>query len=150
MGTRTADAREQTVTATVSPEDFRAALERALEGADADERIGPLIASTRLRMRFEFTDSGLALNIAAGGAGDRNLRWSFGEADWSPKLELKMDTETANRFLQGRESLAIAIARGRARAHGESGVALLALPATRLLCESYREVVQSEFPGLVR
>jgi hypothetical protein len=150
MGTRTAEAREEKSKATVPPEDFRSALELALERADADERIGPMIAATGLRIRFEFPDSGLALNIAAGGAGDQNLRWSFGGADWPPKLELKMDSETANRFLQGRESLAIAIARGRARAQGESGVALLALPATRLLCEPYREVVRSEFPSLVR
>jgi hypothetical protein len=56
----------------------------------------------------------------------------------------------ANRFLQGRESLAIAIARGRARYRGESHGALLGLPATRLLCEPYREVVRSGFPELAR
>ena len=46
--------------------EFRAALEQALAEVDADERIGPLIGATGLRLRFEFTDLELALNVAAG------------------------------------------------------------------------------------
>jgi hypothetical protein len=131
--------------------DFRAALEQALERADSDERIGPLIAATKLRMRFDFPDTDVQLNIAAGeGEDGRNLRWSFADVDWKPKLELTMDSAVANRFLQGRESLAIAIARGRARYRGDSHIALVALPATRLLCEPYREVVREGFPSLAR
>jgi hypothetical protein len=130
--------------------DFRAALEQALELADSDERIGPLLAATKVRMRFRFPDSDMELNIAAGEGEGRNLRWSFGEVDWTPKLELTMESAVANRFLQGRESLAIAIARGRARYRGESRSALLGLPATRLLCEPYREVVRDGFPALAR
>jgi hypothetical protein len=69
-------------------EEFRAALDRALSLADADERVGPLIAATKLRMKFVFPDLGLVLNLAAGGDPEHNLRWSFGEVDWSPQLEL--------------------------------------------------------------
>jgi hypothetical protein len=130
------------------PADFRAALELALAEADADERIGPLIRATKLRLRFEFTDSDLALNLAAG-EGDRNLTWSFAkEPGWVPKLELEMDSGVANRYLQGRESLAIGIARGQVRVRGESRVALLYLPAARLICEPYRRVVEADFPEL--
>ena len=46
--------------------DFRAALDEALAAADADERIGPLIGATELRLRLEFTDLEPGLNIAAG------------------------------------------------------------------------------------
>jgi hypothetical protein len=132
----------------VRADEFRAALEQALQMADADQRIGPLIAATKLRIRFRFPDSGLELNIAAGQTDGHNLLWSFGEVDWPPKLELTMESAVANRFLQGRESLAIAIARGHARYRGESHTALLGLPATRLLCEPYREVVRSDYPRL--
>jgi hypothetical protein len=132
----------------IPSDEFRAALEQALALADSDERIGPLLAATKLRMRFEFPDAGMQLNIAAGDGEGSNLRWSFAEVDWPPKLELTMESAVANRFLQGRESLAIAIARGRARYRGESHTALLALPATRLLCEPYREVVREDFPAL--
>ena len=46
-------------------EDFRAALEQALAEVDGDERLGPLIGATGLRMRFEFTDLEMALNVAS-------------------------------------------------------------------------------------
>ena len=152
MRLRAAAAREEIAPASdaVRADEFRAALEQALELADSDEKIGPLIAATKLRMRFRFTDADLELNIAAGEAEGHNLRWSFGDVDWTPKLELTMESAVANRFLQGRESLAIAIARGWARYRGESHSALIGLPATRLLCEPYREVVREDFPALVR
>ena len=129
--------------------EFRAALEQALSAADADQRIGPVIGATRLRLRFEFTDCDLALNVAAA-EGDGNLTWSFDDdPGWAPKLMLEMDAAVANRYLQGRESLAIAIARGQVRVSGESRVALLYLPATRLLCDTYRRAVEADFPDLV-
>ena len=48
-----------------------------------------------------------------------------------------MTAEVANRYLQGRESLAIAIARGQVGCRGVAD-ALLYLPAARLICEPYR------------
>ncbi len=136
------------VEAGIRPEDFRAALERALAEADRDERIGPRLRATRMRLRFEFPDCGMVLNVAA--ESDSELRWAFSdEADWRPQLELRMDSAVANRYLQGRESLAIAIARGRARCLGSSRVALLCLPAARLICEPYRRVIEQSFPELV-
>jgi hypothetical protein len=139
-----------TVTALGAPalEHFRSALERALAEADADEHLGPLLGATRLRMRFEFTDTGLDLNVAAG-EGGHNLSWSFGEASWPARLVLAMESAIANRFLQGSESLAIAIARGQVRFTGESRAALRYLPATRLLAGSYRRVVERDFPDLL-
>jgi hypothetical protein len=127
---------------------FRAALESALERAAADDRTRPLLNAAGLRMRFEFPDVGLVLNVATADDEER-LVWSFSDnVEWRPKLELTMDSAVANRFLQGRESLAIALARGQASCRGESRTALLYLPATRLLCEPYRKVVQSGYPAL--
>lgn len=129
--------------------EFRELLERVLAEVDADERTGSLLRAAGLAVRFEFTDLGMVLNVAASDDPDHHLRWEFSDrVDWSEKLELKMDSETANSYLQGRESLAVAIARGRVRCRGESRVALLYLPAIRLLCEPYRGVVTDEFPHL--
>jgi hypothetical protein len=129
-------------------EQLRAALERTLAAVDGDERLGPLIGATGLRMRFELTDLGTALNVAAG-EGDRNLTWSFADdPGWTPKLTLRMTSEVANRYLQGRESLAIGIARGQVRCHGDSRTALLYLPAARLITGPYRRVVEDEYPAL--
>lgn len=129
-------------------EHFRTAIERALAEADADERLGPLLGATGLRLRFEFTDADVGLNVAAGGDG-RNLTWSFGPESWPARLVLTMATPVANRFLQGAESLAIAIARGQVRCRGESRAALQYLPATRLLAGPYRRVVERDFPDLL-
>ena len=148
MPAATAD-RTAVSTDAVRVKEFRAALEQALERAAADERIGPLIAATGLRMRMRFPDAGLVLSLAST-EGSRGLVWSFGEVAWNPKFELTMDSATANRYLQGRESLAIAIARGQVSYRGESRTALLYLPAARLLCDPYREVIRAGFPDLVR
>jgi hypothetical protein len=128
-------------------EQFRAALERALTEAESDERVGPPICATKMRLRFVFDDVGLALNIAAL-EGEERLSWSFGSVAWEPKLTLTMNSEVANRYLLGRESLAIALARGRVRVRGDSRTALLYLPAARLISEPYRRVVDSAFPAL--
>jgi hypothetical protein len=136
--------------ATVEPglKHFRDAIELALAEADADERLGPLLGATALRMRFEFTDANLDLHVAAGEDG-RNLSWSFGAESWPARMVLTMETPVANRYLQGAESLAIAIARGRIHCRGESRAALQYLPATRLLASSYTRVVERDFPDLL-
>jgi len=127
---------------------IREALTEALEAVEADERVAPLIGATHLRMRFEFTDLELALNLAAGER-ERNVEWSFDEdPGWRPRLTLRMTSVVANRYLQGRESLAIALARREVRCEAESRVALLYLPAARLLADSYRRVVEADFPEL--
>ena len=129
-------------------EQLRAALEEALATVDADQRLGPMIGATKLRMRFEFTDLDMALNVTAG-EGDSNLAWSFAnDPDWDAKLTLRMTSEVANRYLQGRESLAIAIARGQVRCTGDSRTALLYLPAAHLIAEPYRRVVEADYPAL--
>ena len=142
-------AKQGTAPDEVDTDQFRAALESALERAAADDRISPLLRAAGLRMRFEFPDLGLVLNVATAEDEDERLVWSFSDdVDWPPKLELTMDSAVANRYLQGRESLAIALARGEASCRGESRTALLYLPATRLLCEPYRKVVQAGYPAL--
>jgi hypothetical protein len=127
--------------------ELRAALERALAEAEADERIAPAMCARGVRLRFVFTDVGLQLNVS-GSPENQELEWSFGEVSWEPKLTLEMDSEVANRFLLGQESLAIALARGQVRVRGDSRSALWYLPATRLISEPYRRVVQSAFPAL--
>jgi hypothetical protein len=132
------------------PGHFRAALDRALAAAAADERIGPRLAASHVSLRLRFTDVDLVCDLTSEEDG-RNLAWSFarrppgGEA---PRLELELDTTTANLFLQGRESLAVAIAHRRVKVRGGSTAALVHLPATRLLREPYREVVEAGFPDL--
>ena len=129
-------------------EEFREILDRALQEIDDDERSGPLLRAAGLSLRIELTDIDLVLRLAAAGKGDHHLRWSFGDSGEPAKLDLRMDSATANAYLQGKESLAVAIARGKVRCSGESRVALFYLPALTLVVEPYRHQVRESYPHL--
>jgi hypothetical protein len=129
-------------------EEFREVLDRALRELDGDERAGPLLRAAGLSVRIELTDIDLILRLAAARDGEHHLRWSFADSGEPAKLNLQMDSETANAYLQGKESLAIAIARGKVRSSGESRFALLYLPAMRLVVEPYRRLVRDRYPHL--
>ena len=133
-----------------SATEFRELLDAALFELDADEKAGPLLRATGMRVRFEFPDLGMVLNVAASEEPGHHLRWEFSDAvDWEPKLNLSMDSQIANAYLQGKESLAIAIARGRVRYKGDTRCALLYLPALRLVVAPYRRLVRREHPHLL-
>ena len=123
-------------------------LDRALNEVDADQRSGPLLRAAGLSVRIEMSDIDLVLHVAASEDYDHHLRWTFADKGKPAKLTLQMDSATANAYLQGKESLAIAIARGKVRIAGDSRVALLYLPAMRLVVEPYRRLVQERYPHL--
>lgn len=132
-----------------SPAELREVLERLLEEVDSDERVGPLLRAARVRTRLEFTDMGVALNVASAEDEEHCIEWDFGAAPRpAPKLVLAMDSEVANRWLQGSESIAIAIARGRVRCAGESRSALFFLPTAKLLSDPYRRLLASDYRHL--
>ncbi|MFL5892617.1 MAG: hypothetical protein ACJ75I_07720 [Solirubrobacterales bacterium] len=130
--------------------EFQSVLDDVLTETDADDQAGPLLRAAGLRIRFEFPDLRLVLSLAATEEGDHHLTWRFSDdVDWKPKLTLQMDSNVANAYLQGKESLAIAIARGRVKANGDTRSALVYIPALRLLVASYRRLVTQEHPHLV-
>ena len=129
---------------------FRDLLDRTLTEIDRDERGGSLLRATGLRMRFRLPDLGLVLNVAPSEERDHHLRWTFAKsAGWKPSVELIMNSQVANSYLQGKESLAIAIARGRAKYRGETRCALLYVPAMRVVVDAYRSLVRKDHPELV-
>src|SRR5919108_4810819 len=133
----------------VSAAEFRELLDQALSELDADAKAGSLLRATGLRVRFRFPDLGLVLNVAPTEEGAHHLRWTFSNrTGWDPKLELVMDSAAANAYLQGQESLAIAIARGRVRCTGETRSALLYVPSLQLLVDAYRRLVRRQHPRL--
>jgi hypothetical protein len=130
--------------------EFESVLDGVLTETDTDDHAGPMLRAAGLRIRFEFPDLPLVLNLAATEEGDHHLTWRFSEdVKWKPKLTLRMDSKVANAYLQGKESLAIAIARGRVQATGDTRSALVYIPALRLLVTSYRRLVTQEHPHLV-
>jgi hypothetical protein len=133
----------------VPPAEMRRVLGEVLEAAEADDKSSTLIRAAAPRLRIEVTDAAIVLNIAPSEKPGRTLRWRFDDkVDWEPRLRIWMDSATANRYLQGRESLAIAIARGHVRSEGDARTALLYLPAMRFLIEPYRRLIRERFPDL--
>jgi hypothetical protein len=107
--------------------------------------------ASHLNARLEFTDSRLSLNVAsAEDGGEHCVKWSFASrSPWKPKVILRMDSAVANGWLQGRESLAIAIARGRVRSAGETKSTLFFVPLARLLADPYRRVIDAGYEHLL-
>jgi hypothetical protein len=59
-----------------------------------------------------------------------------------------MSSETANRYFQGKENVAIAIARRRIKAGGDVKAALALIPITKPLYARYREMIAADYPHL--
>ena len=133
-----------------STAELREVLDRVLRTLDEDQTMGPSLRAAGLRIRFQFPDRGVVLNLASAEESDHHIRWEFSDRiDWQPKFHLTMDSPVANRYLQGEESLAIAIARGEVRYEGASRVALSYVPAGRLICRVYRDIVRRHYPHLL-
>src|SRR5262245_66615059 len=134
----------------VTKAQLRDLLDRALAEVDADEEAGSRLRASDLRARLRIRDVGLVLDVEPSEEGDHHLRWTFSAPpETQPKLELTMDSQAANAYLQGRESLAIAMARNRVRLKGDTRCALRYLPAMRVIVDAYRRLVRRDHPELV-
>ncbi len=143
-------ARRSRAVPTPSAAQLRDLLDRALAAVDADDEAGSLLRATGVRARLRVTDLGLTLDVAPSEEGGHHVSWTFSESRRrAPKVELTMDAQTANAYLQGRESLAIAMARNRIRYKGETRCALRYLPAMRVVVDAYRRLVHDDYPKLV-
>jgi hypothetical protein len=61
---------------------------------------------------------------------------------------MTMSTETANRYFQGKENVAMAIARRRIKTGGDVRAALEILPLTKPVFERYTAMIRAEYPHL--
>src|SRR5918997_246816 len=95
-----------------SEEEFRSVLDRVFSMMSEDPDMGPKLRDADIPQRFEFTDVDLVVNIRAARRGeDGNLYWEWtDDVDWEPKVKMAMSSETANKYFQGKENVAMAIA----------------------------------------
>lgn len=128
--------------------EFRELIDSSLRELDADDRGGALLRATDLSLRIEITDLDLVVRVAPGDGADYGLNWNFEDLGEMPRLELRMDSATAHRYLEGRESIAVAIAKGKVELRGESRFALLYLPVIGHVAARYRRLAQERFPHL--
>jgi hypothetical protein len=137
------------MTACKSPTEFREVMDRTFKLMSEDPDIGPQLRDADAPQRFEFTDLEMVVNIRAGGPEEANLAWEWtDEVDWEPKVKMTMSSETANRYFQGKENVAIAIARRRIKAGGDVKAALAIIPITKPLFARYRQMIAADYPHL--
>jgi hypothetical protein len=125
-------------------------MDRVFSMMSEDADMGPRLRDADVPMRYEFTDVDLVANIRAAREGeDGNLHWEWtDEVDWEPKVKMAMSSETANRYFQGKENVAVAIARRRIKSGGDVKAALSLIPITKPIYARYRAMVEEEYPHL--
>jgi hypothetical protein len=133
-----------------SPKEFREVMDRIFEMMDSDPDMGPKLRDADVPQRFEFSDVDMVVNIrAANPEEDGNLHWEWSDdVDWEPKVKMTMSSETANKYFQGKENVAIAIARRRIKAGGDVKAALALIPITKPVYARYTQLVSDEYPHL--
>jgi hypothetical protein len=137
------------MTAFRSPEEFREVMDRTFALMSDDPEMGPRLRDADCPQQFKFPDFEMVVNIRSGRSDEPNLAWEWGDpAPWEPKVKLEMTSDTANRYFQGRENVAIAIARRRIKAGGDVKAALAIIPITKPLFARYREMIAADYPHL--
>jgi hypothetical protein len=132
-----------------SVDEFVEVMDRTFKLMSDDPEMGPRLREADTPQRFEFPDLELVVNIRAGQPEEPNLAWEWSdEVTWEPKVKMAMSSDTANRYFQGKENVAIAIARRRIKAGGDVKAALAILPITKPLFAHYREMISVDYPHL--
>lgn len=135
-----------------SAKEFREVIDRVFGMMSTDPEMGPKLRDAETPQRFEFPDLDLVVNItyAEDASDGNNLRWEWtDDVDWDPDVKMEMDSDVANRYFQGKENVAMAIARRRIKTSGNVKKALALIPITKPIEGMYRDMIEAEYPHLV-
>jgi SCP-2 sterol transfer family protein len=134
-----------------SAKQFRTVMDRTFAIMDSDPAMGPKLRDADVPQRFEFDDVDMVIDIRAATDGEPgNLVWSWDDdPDFKPKVTMKMSSETANKYFQGKENIVKAIALRRIKTGGDVKAALALIPITEPIFARYREMIEADFPHLV-
>jgi SCP-2 sterol transfer family protein len=134
-----------------SADEAREVIGRAFELMSRDPEMGPRLREADTPQRFVFPDLDLVVNVSAAAQGaDANLRWEWSaDVAWEPEVTMTMDSAVANRYFQGKENIAMAVARRRIKTSGNVKKALALVPLTKPVFKLYREMLEREYPHLV-
>jgi hypothetical protein len=134
-----------------SSAEFREVIDKVFTIMSTDPQMGPDLRAAETPQRFEFPDQDLVVNITyAEDGGDQCLRWEWSDdVTWEPEVGMVMDSDVANRYFQGKENVAMAIARRRIKTSGNVKKALALIPITKPVYARYRAMLEDEYPHLV-
>ncbi len=133
-----------------SDREFKAVMDRVFGMMDDDPEMGPQLRDADVPMRYDFEDVDLVVNIRAARAGEEgNLHWEWSDdVDWEPRVKMAMSSETANKYFQGKENIAMAIARRRIKTGGDIKAALALMPVVKPVYAQYTALVERDYPHL--
>jgi hypothetical protein len=132
-----------------SAKEFRTVIDEIFTMMSEDPEMGPALRDADVPQRFEFDDFDMVVNIRAGEGDEGNLHWEWSDdVAWEPRVRMKMSSETANKYFQGKENVAVAIARRRIKTGGDVKAALNLIPITKPVYARYRALVESDYPHL--
>ncbi len=132
-----------------SPAEFQEVMDRTFALMSDDPDCGPKLRAADTPQRFEFPDLGMVVNVRSGEAAEPNLAWEWSdEVAWEPKLRMSMSSDTANRYFQGKENVALAIARRRIKASGDVKLRLGMFSLHRPVFAAYRQMIVADYPHL--
>ena len=125
-------------------------MDRMFALMDEDPDMGPKLRAPTSRSASSSPTSTWSSTSAPRADGeDGNLHWEWtDDVDWEPKVKMTMSSETANKYFQGKENVAIAIARRRIKTGGDVKAALALIPITKPVYAHYTRVVEAEYPHL--
>jgi len=135
-----------------SEDEFREVIDRAFTLMSTDADMGPKLREAEVPQRFEFPDVDMVVNVtyAEKVKDGQHLRWEWSDdVSWEADVQMTMDADVANRYFQGKENVAMAIARRRIKTSGNVKKALALLPITKPVYAQYREMLEDEYPHLV-
>jgi hypothetical protein len=134
-----------------SAKELREVIDAVFTMMDADSEMGPKLRDADTPQRFEFDDFDVVVNIRAASADEEgNLHWEWSDdVDWDSKVQMTMSSEVANRYFQGKENVAMAVARRRIKTGGNMKAALDLIPITKPIYAQYREYLEREKPHLL-
>jgi hypothetical protein len=128
------------------PEEFRTVLEQVFVLMNEHPEVGRKLRDAHAPHRLVFTDVGLELNVDAAPESEakqgRYLRWVWGPPPWTPVITLTLASDTALRFFQGKENVALAVALGRVKVSGPIPTILRLAPVTGAIHPVYRRWLQ--------
>jgi len=130
--------------------EFKQVFEQIFQLMNDHPKVGRALRDAKAPHRFEISDLGLVFNVTYAPIEDeaqgRFLRWGWESDGFSPEpvIIMKMTSEVANRFFQGKENIALAIATERVKLHGPLAKILELAPVTRPVYPVYREWLISE------
>ncbi|MBA2566354.1 MAG: SCP2 sterol-binding domain-containing protein [Thermoleophilaceae bacterium] len=135
-----------------SPKEFREVMDKVFDLMSTDPEMGPQLRDAETPQRFEFPDVDMVVNItyAPRVEDGKHLRWDWSDdVDWEPDVQMKMDSKVANRYFQGKENVATAIARRRIKTSGNVKKALALVPITKGVYPKYRAMLEEQYPHLL-